>query len=439
LYAYVDDTTRWITAREALITQGYWFAYRGVFDTEADIENFAPMDMAVIYDQNWYYDDEEGRRIKVEELQGGGQAIIDVEVLPTENINEQAFYRVQTTQLVNAALESEGYPTNVIVVPEKPETGVSAINIETGEITGYLDLSDNKLYGYVDDTLRAIMLNQGLTEFVLDTYIINGWAELHHLVEMLFTLSEPRGLISWGGIIQSPDEAIDETTLYVLLGLGLFHYKDGWHPVCDDKKESAGSGGSVGEPSIILAGHRYYGENGKLALRNLTGVTRIDWGDGTVEDFDEGSAEDTYTHQWKINEDVQLPSGFEIRIFGCTKIGDSAFRVQDALNDLGNQYITTIVIRSGIEDIGSTINTGYVTDNQVTVIMDRYSPPHIVSNANSSNSFDENVTKIIVPDKSVIADYDNYWNYDYASILTYPFTDINDIISALPIYNGEVE
>ena len=355
---------------------------------------------------------------------GGGKAIIDVDTLPTDNINEDAFYRTQTAQFVGEALESIGFVPNVIVVPEKPETGVTVLNMETGEITGYLDLSDGKLYGYVDDALRAVMLDSGLSEFVLDTYIINGWIESHHFIEMMFTLAEPTGMFSWGGIIQSRDEAVGETTLYVVLKLGLFHYKDGWHEVGGSEKNRVIVSGGFGEPSIILAGHRYYGESGRMALRQLTGVTRIDWGDGTVEDFDEGSSNDTYDHTWHPNEDTPLPSVFEIRIYGCTRIGDYSFAVLDALNDLGNQYIHTIIIRDGIEDIGSMVTPRDVDGSPVTIVMDRYQPPDIIATGTTSNSFGDNVTKIIVPSESVIADYNEYWNYTYQSIIQAPITEI---------------
>ena len=81
------------------------------------------------------------------------KAIIDVVELPTEGIDENCFYRLLTGNLVFNQYIHNIY--NCYCVETLPETGLPATNLDQSEGNVYYNISDGKLYGYVDDTLSA--------------------------------------------------------------------------------------------------------------------------------------------------------------------------------------------------------------------------------------------------------------------------------------------
>jgi len=81
--------------------------------------------------------------------------IIDVIELPTENINENVFYRVPSGYPVYNQYFSSDY--NVYFVETLPETGIPVTNADQSEGNVYYCLSDNKAYGYVDEMLSMGM------------------------------------------------------------------------------------------------------------------------------------------------------------------------------------------------------------------------------------------------------------------------------------------
>lgn len=85
---------------------------------------------------------------------GGGtsEAIIDVVELPTDNINEDVFYRLLTgTFVLNQYFYNNGY--TCYFVDGLPEVGEPATNAEMSAITTYYNTQDDELYGYVDAML----------------------------------------------------------------------------------------------------------------------------------------------------------------------------------------------------------------------------------------------------------------------------------------------
>ena len=84
---------------------------------------------------------------------GGGtsEAIIDVVELPTENINEDVFYRVVIGSVVINQYTDNA--STIHCVQNLPETGLPATNADQTEINVYFSVSDKEAYGYVDDLL----------------------------------------------------------------------------------------------------------------------------------------------------------------------------------------------------------------------------------------------------------------------------------------------
>lgn len=99
--------------------------------------------------------------------EGGSTAIIDVDTLPTENINANAFYRVKTETLGHYMLTEEGInvmdgkPVEVITVETLPATGKPLMVIdyeaETVTATLYVRTSDSTVHFYIDETVSAML------------------------------------------------------------------------------------------------------------------------------------------------------------------------------------------------------------------------------------------------------------------------------------------
>ena len=153
----------------------------------------------------------EGNVVKIN-AQGGGstsKAIIDVVELPTENINEEAFYR-----LLSAKWVSWGEVYNALTchcVETLPDTAIPATT-DMVNITAYYNASDGGVYGYVDDMLAGYF------------GIPSGW----YSAEMLFQT------VGWhyGGVITDIKDSDGDVDFKVLLGYTLYTHKDGkWETV----------------------------------------------------------------------------------------------------------------------------------------------------------------------------------------------------------------
>lgn len=83
---------------------------------------------------------------------GGTAAIIDVEELPTEGINTQAFYRSRGKAylMVNGGIVTRSAGADVITVDALPEEGIPLFNgiDDATLVTVYFLTSDGKAYGY---------------------------------------------------------------------------------------------------------------------------------------------------------------------------------------------------------------------------------------------------------------------------------------------------
>ena len=153
-----------------------------------------------------------------------GPAIIDVVELPTENIDENSFYRLLTgTFVYNQYTHSND---NCFCVDGLPEVGEPATDAEMSTITAYYNTQDDELYGYVDAMLSMVF------------GVPIGW----YPAAMLF---QAAGLPYAGVITDILDCPIDDT-YRVLLEYVIYSYKEGkWTSHKTIGWTGAGSGAEV--------------------------------------------------------------------------------------------------------------------------------------------------------------------------------------------------
>ena len=143
--------------------------------------------------------------IGVSEGGSGSPAIIDVIELPTENIQEGAFYRVLKPRFVYGA---DPIYTKCHVVSELPETGEVCHDTNTGLIIGYYNLSDGNVYGYVTDELAE------------EADMTPGWITIDEVI--------PQVHDTFMGVTINIQDAIDSGLVHLLLEYEFYHYQNGW-------------------------------------------------------------------------------------------------------------------------------------------------------------------------------------------------------------------
>ena len=132
------------------------------------------------------------------------KSIIDVTELPTENINEEAFYRLLTGKWV---FDGEVYNSyTCYCVDNLPEVGeVATTDMVT--ITAYYCVADGVVYGYVDDMLGGYFS------------IPSGW----YSADMLFSVAG----IGYGGVVTNMADTALDGVLRLLLDYSLYTHKQG--------------------------------------------------------------------------------------------------------------------------------------------------------------------------------------------------------------------
>ena len=133
-------------------------------------------------------------------------SIIDVLELPTENIDETAFYRLVTVKFV---FNGDMYPFGRIkCVDALPEIGDPFLNLNTGMENVYYNVTDGKLYGYVDEG----------TATQADVAI--GWHEASYIYDFI--------PYTYGGIITDINDCPHDSSDCFLLRYEWYTYKNGW-------------------------------------------------------------------------------------------------------------------------------------------------------------------------------------------------------------------
>ena len=137
---------------------------------------------------------------------GGGtsEAIIDVVELPTENINEDVFYRLLTGTFVFNQYTQNGY--TVYCVDGLPEVGEPATNAEGSTLTAYYNTQDDELYGYADAMLSMVF------------GVPVGW----YPAAMLFQVAG----VHYAGVITDILDCPMDGTMCLLLEYVVHSYKD---------------------------------------------------------------------------------------------------------------------------------------------------------------------------------------------------------------------
>lgn len=135
----------------------------------------------------------------------GGSAIVDVLELPTEDINEQCFYRLLTGTFISDGAPADGWTCYIVNV--LPEVG-EPVTLDRQSITAYYNVISNTAWGYINDTLSGA------------TGVPAGWYPLD-------ALAEPFG-VKYNGIISSLSDATDYEAIYLLIENELYSYNGEW-------------------------------------------------------------------------------------------------------------------------------------------------------------------------------------------------------------------
>lgn len=175
---------------------------------------------------------------------GGGAAIIDVVALPTENIDEDSFYRLLTgTFVINQYTQNNMICHCVEGLPETSEPAVSGdlSNLENAIITTYYNTQDGSVSAYVTDMLSAVF------------GVPAGWYPAAVLMNAVgFTFS---GVIT--NIMDDPKDG----TFRLLLEYVVYSYKDGWTSLKPIGKVGTGRNAEVfNHPSNTASGDNSHAE-----------------------------------------------------------------------------------------------------------------------------------------------------------------------------------
>lgn len=144
---------------------------------------------------------------KIENGEGASQsqAIIDVTVLPTEDINEGVFYRLMRAKFVsNFYWKAPNWICHC--VNELPNVG-EPVTKSMEDITAYYSVQQNEVYGYVDSFVSAA------------GGVPVGWYPIGVLGQAFD--------IKWGGVITDESDMTNDAA-HVLLSKDYYMYQNGW-------------------------------------------------------------------------------------------------------------------------------------------------------------------------------------------------------------------
>ena len=178
---------------------------------------------------------------------GGSPAIIDVVELPTENIDEDSFYRLVTGEFIINQEDSGGVFT-CLCVNELPEIGGAFYNLTNDTALAYYNITDGSVSGYVTEDLSSV--------FELTV----GW---HTVDELLSFMSA-----TYSGIIYNISDDPSDGAMRLFLEYKLYSYKGKWTEV--------GAGASSGENTTSCLPEVTTYDNGKVLM-----VVNGEWVAGT--------------------------------------------------------------------------------------------------------------------------------------------------------------
>ena len=143
---------------------------------------------------------------KTNEVINKVKSIIDVVELPTEDIQEDVFYRLIRASLMFDITTTDDF--TCYCVENLPETGLPAMNASQTNGNIYYNLSDGVGYGYIDETLSAGMS------------IPVGWYDGATLLGALG--------YTYNGVITDISDAKVDDSFRLLLSYDYYVYKNEW-------------------------------------------------------------------------------------------------------------------------------------------------------------------------------------------------------------------
>lgn len=138
--------------------------------------------------------------------------IENVTELPTANINTNKIYNLFSATFIHNRHIVDN--SKCYIVNSRPTIGEPATNLERNAITAYYDLSNGKVYGYLDETLAA-----GFSQLA-GTTIVAGWYPAEQLL--------PIAGWSYAGIIDHIGKDPNDSTIRLLLEKRVYIYQNEW-------------------------------------------------------------------------------------------------------------------------------------------------------------------------------------------------------------------
>jgi hypothetical protein len=132
--------------------------------------------------------------------------------LPTENINDKVLYILTSAAFIHNRHVVDN--STCYIVNNRPEVGEPATNLNRDTITAYYDLSDQQVYGYLDETLATAFST--LAGIAVEA----GWYNA--------TLLLPIAGWDYTGVIGNIGEDPNDSTIRLLLDTKVYVYKNQW-------------------------------------------------------------------------------------------------------------------------------------------------------------------------------------------------------------------
>ena len=171
---------------------------------------------------------------------GSSQAIIDVIELPTENIQENTFYRLLTGTFVFDQFAQNSWTCHC--VETLPNVG-EPVTTDMVNVTAYYNHADGDVYGYVPDELGAM------------AGVPAGWYAL--------TMLAPVFNVSWAGVITNIKEDPGDGAFRLLLEYVTYSYKNEWTSMKTIGWSGTGaSAEAFNHPSNVASGNCSHAEGG---------------------------------------------------------------------------------------------------------------------------------------------------------------------------------
>lgn len=172
----------------------------------------------------------------VRELLKDKHEIIDVIELPTENIQEDATYRVLSGTFVSDGVLRNDCTCHIVDWEKSPTSatnGDPVITVNNGEFsyTAYYNIKDKNVYGRLTGSSLSALKNwaesnleepQKTAVLLYLNALRPGWKKLDDIVSELGS----NLVLSWGGVVTSKDLMTADNTLYLYLNSDMFFYHD---------------------------------------------------------------------------------------------------------------------------------------------------------------------------------------------------------------------